>query len=85
MLSKWSELQVVTDEVVLEAVDMPCPIPLHFSHIADYVSDFCRVPDPDVGNSVLVEQTPFNFGLCGSKFVLCLFGDSPGIWNRLHS
>ena len=27
--------------VVFEAVDMPCPGPFHFSHIADYIYDFC--------------------------------------------
>ena len=35
--------------VVFEAVDMPCPRPFHFSHIADYIYDFCPLPDPDVG------------------------------------
>ena len=51
---------------------MRCPGPFHFSHIADYIDDFCPLSDPDVGLSILV-----HFGLCGSKFVLCLFG--PGL------
>ena len=58
---------------------MPCPGPFHFSHIADYI---CRLPDPDVGLSILicdVEHTSFRFGLCGRKFVLCLFGQCPGL------
>ena len=27
---------------------MPCPGPVHFSHVADYVYDFCPLSDPDV-------------------------------------
>ena len=56
---------------------MPCPGPFHFSHIPAYIHDFCPLPDPDVGLSILVcnvEHTSFHFGLCGCKFVLCLFG-----------
>ena len=67
---------------------MPCPIPFHFSHIADYIYDFCLLPDPDVGLSVLVcdvEHTSFHFGLCGRKFVLCLFGQCPGLCTICHS
>ena len=30
--------------VVFEAVDMPCPGPFHFSHIADNIYDFCPLP-----------------------------------------
>ena len=59
--------------VVFEAVDMPCPGPFHFSHIADYIYDFCPLPDQDVGLSVLlcdVEHISFHFGLCSHKFVL---------------
>ena len=43
---------------------MPCPGPFHLSHIADYVYDFCPLPDPDVGLSILVcdvEHTSFKF------------------------
>ena len=56
---------------------MPCPGPFHFSHSVDYIYDLCPLPDPDVGLSILVcdvEHTSFHFGLCGRKFVLCLFG-----------
>ena len=28
---------------------MPYPEPLNVSHIAEYVYDFCPLPDPDVG------------------------------------
>ena len=35
--------------VIFEAVDVPCSGPFHFSHIADYIYDFCPLPDPDVG------------------------------------
>ena len=39
--------------VVFEAVDMPCPGPFHFSYSVDYIYDFCPLPDPDVGLSIL--------------------------------
>ena len=67
--------------VVFEAVDIPCPGPFHFSHIADYIYDVCHLPDPDVCLSNLVcdvEHTPFRVGLCGRKFVVCLFRQCPG-------
>ena len=56
---------------------MPCPGPFHFSHSVDYIYEFCPLPNPDVGPSIFVcdvEHTSFHFGLCGRKFVLCLFG-----------
>ena len=56
--------------VVFEAVDMPYPRLFHFSHIADYIYDFCPLPDPDVGLSILVcdvEHTSYHFGLCRGK------------------
>ena len=74
--------------VVFEAVDMPCPGPFHFSHSVHYIYDFCPLPDPDVGPSIFVcdvEYTSFHFGLCGRKFVLCLFGLCPGICTIRHS
>ena len=61
---------------------MPCPGPFHFSYSVDYIYDFCPLPDPDVGLSIVVcdvEHTSFHFGLCGRKFVLCLFGQCPGL------
>ena len=67
---------------------MPSPGPFHFSHIADYFYDFCPLPDPDVGISILlcdVDPTSFHFGLCGRKFVLCLFGQCPGLCTICHS
>ena len=74
--------------VVFEAVNMPCPGPFHFSHSVDYIYEVCPLSDPDVGPSIFVcdvEHTSFHFGLCGRKFVLCLFGQCPGlctIWLR---
>ena len=68
--------------VVFDAVDMPCRGQFHFSHSAYYIYDFCPLPDPDVGPSIFVcdvEHTSFHFGLCGRKFVLCLFGQCPGL------
>ena len=32
-----------------------------------------------------VEHTSFHFGLCGRKFVLCLFGQCPGLCTICHS
>ena len=61
---------------------MPCPGQFHFSHSVDYIYEFCPLPDPDVGPSIFVcdvEHTSFHFGLCGRKFVLCLFGQCPGL------
>ena len=61
---------------------MPCPGPFHFSYSVDYIYDFCPLPDPDVGLSIFVcdvEPTSFHFGLYGRKFVLCLFGQCPGL------
>ena len=50
---------------------------LHFTHIADYVYDFCHLPDAKVCTSVLVcdiEHNYLHFGLCGCKHVfVCLF------------
>ena len=74
--------------VVFEAVDMPCPGPSHFPHSVHYICDFCPLPDPDVGPSIFVctvEHTSFNVSLCGRMFVLCLFGQCPGLCTMCHS
>ena len=74
--------------VVFQAVDMPCPGPFHFSHSVDYIYEFCPLPNPDVGPSIFVcdvEHTSFHFGLCGRKFVLCLFGQCQGLCTIRHS
>ena len=66
--------------VIFESVDMLCPGSFNRSHIADYIYDFCPLPDPDVGPSVIVhddEHTSFHAGVCGRQFVLCLFGECP--------
>ena len=74
--------------VFFEAVDMPCPGPFHFSHSVDYIYEFCPLPNPDVGPSIFVcdvEHTSVHFGLCGRKFVLCLFDQCPGLCTICHS
>ena len=74
--------------VDFEAVNMPCPGPFHFSHSVDYIYEFRPLPDPDVGPSIFVcdvEHTSFHFGLCGGTFVLCLFGQCPGLCTIRHS
>ena len=79
---------ISSPSVVFEAVDMPCPGPFHLSHSVDYIYEFCPLPDPDVGLSIFVcdvEHTSFHFFLCGHKFVLCLFGQCPGLCTICHS
>ena len=54
----------------------------------DYIYEFCPLPNPDVGPSIFVcdvEYTSFHFGMCGRKFVLCLFGQCPGLCTICHS
>ena len=61
---------------------MPCPGQFNFSHIADYIYDFCPLPDPDVGLSILVsdvEHYSFHLGQCGRRFVLCMIDQYPGL------
>ena len=56
---------------------MPYPGPFYFSHIPDFICELCPLPDPYVDRSVLgrdFEHTSLHFGLCGRKFVMCLFG-----------
>ena len=78
-------LQVVTCEVHrLSLRRLICPAQHHliFSHSVHYIYDFCPLPDQDVGPSIFVcdvEHTSCHFGLCARKFVLCLFGQCPGI------
>ena len=67
----------VFDQVVSPPLGLPRTIPLS-SHIADYIYDFCPLPDPDVGLSILVcgvEHTSFHFGLGAATHELytCLF------------
>ena len=67
---------------------MPCPGTFHFSYSVDYIYDFFPLPDPDVGLYICVcdvEHTSFHFGLRGRKFVLCLFGQCPGLCKICHS
>ena len=67
---------------------MPCPGPFHFSHGLHYIYYFCPLTDPDVGPSIFVcdlEHTSFHFGMCDRKFVLCLFGQCPGLCTICHS
>ena len=74
--------------VIFEAVNIPGSGTFHFSHIADYIYDFCPLLDPDVGLSIFVcdvEHTSFHFGLCGRNFVQCLFGQWPGICTICNS
>ena len=84
-------LQVVTREVHRSSLRrLICPAQDHFifSHSVDYIYEFCPLPDPDVGPSILlcdVEHTYFYFGMCGRKFVLCLFGQCPGLGTICHS
>ena len=93
--SPWSSFLVIWSpsgdargpSVDFEAVNMPCPGPFHFSHSVDYIHQFSPLPGPDVGPSLFVcdvEHTSFHCGLCGRKFVLCLFGQCPGLCTIIH-
>ena len=57
------------------------PGPEHFIFLTLLIiSDFCPLPDPDVGVSILVcdiEHTSLHFGVCGSKFVWSV-SNTPG-------
>ena len=61
--------------VVFEAVDMPCPGPFHFSHSGDYTYDFCPLPDPDVGLSILVCNVEHisSILVCAATSLLCTY------------
>ena len=65
------------------------PGTFHFSHSVDYIYDFCPLPDPDVVVRCIsvcdVEHTSFQFGMCGRKFVMCLFGQCPCLCTICHS
>ena len=83
-------LQVVTREVHRSSLRrLICPAQDHFIFLSvDYIYDFCPLPDPDVSLSIFVcdvEHTSFHFGMCARKFVLCLFGQWPGLHHICHS
>ena len=83
-------LRVVTREVHRSSLRrLICPAQDHFIYLTvDYIYDFCPFPDPDVGLSVLVcdvEHTSFHFALGGRNFVLCFFGQCPGLCTKCHS
>ena len=72
-------LQVVTLEVHLSSLRrLIWPTRDHFVFITLLIiSALCPLPDSDVGLSILVcdiGHTSAHFGLCGRKFVMCLFG-----------
>ena len=86
------DLQVVTREVHRSSLRrLICPALDHLIFLTVliiYIYDLCPLPDPDVGLSILVrdvEHTSFHFGLYGRKFVLCLFGQCPGLCTICHS
>ena len=84
----WSPSGDTGGPHVFEAVDVLCRGPLYFTHIAEYVYDVYPISDPDVGLSFLVrdvDHTSLHVGLCGRKFVLCLFGECPCMCNIRHS
>ena len=83
-------LQVVTREVNRSSLRrMIFPAQDHLIVLTVLIiSDFRPLPDPDVGLSIFVcdvEHISFHFGLSGRKFVLCLFGQCPGLCTICHS
>ena len=67
-----------------------CPAQDHFILFTLLIISmtFVPLPDTDIGLHIIVcdvEHTSFHFGLRGRKFVLCLFGQCPGICPIYHS
>ena len=56
---------------------MPCPGPFHCSHSVDYIYDFCPLPDPDVGLSILVCDVEHSILLsilvCAAASLFCAY------------
>ena len=77
-------LQVVTGDVHRSSLRrLICSGSFHFIHIADYVYDFCSLPDPDVGLSILVcdvQHTSFHFAPCRFPGKLLLFCSVNVLW-----
>ena len=79
--------------VVFEAVDMPCAGLFNFYHrvhciYIQYMTSVLSLTHNYVGPSIFVcdvEHTYFHFGLCGRKFVMCLFGQCQGFCTICHS
>ena len=76
-LVMWSpSVDTRCPSVVFEAVDVPCPGPFQFSHITDYMYDFCGLPDPDVDISILlcdVGHIFLSILFCAAVRWLCAF------------
>ena len=84
-------LQVVTREVHRSSLRrLICPAQDHFIFLTVLIISMTFVLSL---NQMLVflslyndvEHTSFHFGLCGRKFVLCLFGQRPGLCTICHS
>ena len=79
------DLQVVIREVHRSSLwRLICPAQDHFIFFTLLIisMNFVPLPDPYIGLHIIVcdvEHTSFHFGLRGRKFVLCLFGQCPGI------
>ena len=50
---------------------MPSPGSFNYSHIVDYVCDFCPLPGPDVGPSALVLSILFSILVCAAECLFC--------------
>ena len=85
--------QVVTREVLRSSWRrFICPAQDHFIFLSVLIISMTFVLSLThifyVGLSIFVcdvEHTSFHFGLCGRKFVLCLFGQCPGLCTIYHS
>ena len=84
-------LQVVTREVHRSSLrQLICPAQDHFIFLTGLIISMTFVLSL---TQMLVfkifvcdvEHTSFHFGLCGRKFVLCLFGQCPGLCTICHS
>ena len=83
-------LQVVTREVHRSSFRrLICPVQVHFICITVLIISMTFVLSltQNVGLAIFicdVEHTSFHFGLCGSKFVLSLFGQCPDLCAIRH-
>ena len=66
---------------------MPCPGPFHFSHIADYIYDFCLLPDPDVVFLSLYVMLSILLSILAVRPQVCyvLVWRCPGLCTICHS
>ena len=77
-------LQVVTCKVHRSSLKRDQFI--FFTLLITCITVVCFLTHMNIGLSIYdVEHTSFHLGLCGCKFILCLFGQCPGLCTICHS